>query len=125
MKEGTGSRRTRLGEVSQREDNAACSRAPWWSGENLCDMSLCRCALPARSLLQCLSKTLQKPNIVLPCSSGTQQAQDLEALRQRLGLSRDAAADASDKRDDGPGSQRSFHTMSSSGLEVCHEGCIM
>ncbi len=117
MKEGSGSRRSRLAEISQKEDNAACSRAPWWSGENLCDMSLCRCILPAYLLLKC--KTLQKPNTGLLCSSGTQQAQEFNDLRQRLGLSRDAAADAIDKRDDGPSSQRSFHTMSSSGLEVC------
>ena len=117
MKEGSGSRRSRLAEVSHREDNAACSRAPWWSGENLCDMSLCRCVLPVSSLLKC--KTLQKPNTGLSCSSGTQQAQEFKDLRQRIGLSRDAAADASDERDYGLSSQRSFQTMSSSGLEVC------
>ena len=49
---------------------------------------------------------------------GSQQKQDLEALRHRLGLSSSHAADSSQRSTDGPPSLRSFHTASTSGLEV-------
>ena len=48
----------------------------------------------------------------------SQQKQDLEALRHRLGLSSSHAADGSQRSTDGPPSLRSFHTASTSGLEV-------
>ncbi len=51
--------------------------------------------------------------------AGAQQKQELEALRQRLGLSCSQAADSTGQNN-GSHSQRSFHTASTSRLEVCY-----
>ena len=59
--------------------------------------------------------TLSEASHALP---GAQRRQDFEIMRDRLGLLRDTPVERSSSSNDGPHSQRSFQTASTSTLEV-------
>lgn len=73
-------------------------------------MCICNCG----SIARCKTALLTH---ALPALPGAEQKQDLDALRHRLGLSSDPAADSMGTSD-GPPSQRSFYAASTSRLEV-------